>query len=157
MSENHHIVDYNVKFNRLAIQTGWDDSVLRHRYYSGLSDRIKDIMGQQGKPSTLSAMKSLAHSIDSRHWERLHEKSRSDIDIYAKPTSQPSSNNISDSEISDANISDSDNSDSEISDSNISDSEISDSNNSDPKISDSEQSKAATENSEIDDSDSDSE
>jgi hypothetical protein len=77
MQDNHHIVKYNVDFNRLAIRTGWDDAVLRHRYYSGLAERIKDIMGQQGKPATLEAMKTLAHSIDSRHWERLREKSRS--------------------------------------------------------------------------------
>lgn len=76
MQDNQHIVKYNVEFNRLAIRTGWDDSVLRHRYYSGLAERIKDIMGQQVKPSSLDAMKTLAHSIDSRHWERLREKSR---------------------------------------------------------------------------------
>src|SRR5437016_2810729 len=76
MQENQHIVKYNVEFNRLAIRTGWDDSVLRHRYYSSLAERIKDIMGQQGKPPTLNAMKTLAHSIDARHWERLREKSR---------------------------------------------------------------------------------
>lgn len=78
MHDNQHIVNYNVNFNRLAIRTGWDDSVLRHCYYSGLAERIKDIMGQQEKPSTLSAMKNLAHSIDSRYWERLREKSRSE-------------------------------------------------------------------------------
>jgi len=77
MYDNQRIVKYNVEFNRLAIRTGWDDSVLRHRYYSGLAERIKDVMGQQGKPSTLEDMKTLAHSIDSRHWERLREKSRS--------------------------------------------------------------------------------
>jgi hypothetical protein len=77
MQDNQHIVKYNVEFNRLAIRTGWDNSVLRHRYYSGLAERIKDIMGQQGKPATLAAMKTLAHAIDSRHWERLREKSRS--------------------------------------------------------------------------------
>jgi hypothetical protein len=76
MQDNQHIVKYNVEFNRLAIRTGWDDSVLRHRYYSGLAERIKDVMGQQGKPPTLEAMKTLAHSIDSRHWERNREKSR---------------------------------------------------------------------------------
>lgn len=76
MHDNQHIVKYNVEFNRLAIRTGWGDSVLRHRYYSGLAERIKDIMGQQGKPATLEDMKTLAHSIDSRHWERLREKSR---------------------------------------------------------------------------------
>jgi hypothetical protein len=77
MQDNHRILKYNVEFNRLAIRTGWDDSVLRHRYYTGLAERIKDIMGQQGKPATLEAMKTLAHAIDSRHWERLREKSRS--------------------------------------------------------------------------------
>jgi Domain of unknown function (DUF4939) len=78
MKDNQRIIKYNVDFNRLAIQTGWDDSVLRHRYYSGLAERIKDIMGQQGKPATLEAMKTLAHSIDARHWERHREKSRSE-------------------------------------------------------------------------------
>jgi hypothetical protein len=77
MQDNQRIVKYNVEFNRLAIRTGWDDSVLRHRYYTGLAERVKDIMGQQGKPATLDAMKLLAHSIDSRHWERIREKSRS--------------------------------------------------------------------------------
>lgn len=77
MNDSHRILKYNVEFNRLAIRTGWDDSVLRHRYYTGLAERIKDIMGQQGKPATLEAMKSLAHAIDSRHWERHREKSRS--------------------------------------------------------------------------------
>ena len=86
MRDNQHILKYNVDFNRLAIQTGWSDSVLRHRYYSGLAERIKDIMGQQGKPSTLDEMKTLAHAIDSRHWERLREKSRAE-----KP--QPKSDN----------------------------------------------------------------
>jgi hypothetical protein len=76
MQDNQKIVKYNVEFNRLSIRTGWDENVLRHRYYSGLAERIKDVMGQQGKPQTLDAMKALAHSIDSRHWERLREKSR---------------------------------------------------------------------------------
>ena len=76
MNDNQRILKYNVEFNRLAIRTGWDDGVLRHRYYTGLAERIKDIMGQQGKPATLEAMKTLAHTIDSRHWERIREKSR---------------------------------------------------------------------------------
>lgn len=88
MRENQRIVKYNVDFNRLAIQTGWDDGVLRHRYYSGLAERIKDVMGQQGKPDHLDAMKTLAHHIDARHWERAREKSRSD-----KPKSESKSDN----------------------------------------------------------------
>ena len=164
MSENQRIVKYNVKFNRLAIKTGWDDSVLRHRYYSGLSERIKDIIGQQGKPSTLAAMKNLAHSIDSRHWERLREKSRSEnstlhsaIDLHDSENSDPNNSNsdISDSEISDP-CSNSEISDSEIFDSNISDSENSDSENSDSRNSVSENSNSDSEfcDSRICDSDS---
>ena len=89
MSDNQRIVKYNVEFNRYAVQTGWDDSVLRHRYYSGLAERIKDIMGQQGKPATLDGMKSLAHTIDARHWERLREKSRAN---KGKPDNSKSDN-----------------------------------------------------------------
>ena len=76
MQDNQRIIKYNVEFNALAIRTGWDDNVLRYRYYTGLAERIKDIMGQQGKPSTLSEMRALAHSIDHRYWERQKEKSR---------------------------------------------------------------------------------
>ena len=76
MKDNQRILKYNVDFNHYAIRTGWDEVVLRHRYYAGLAERIKDVMGQQGKPATLDEMKVLAHSIDSRHWERLREKSR---------------------------------------------------------------------------------
>ena len=93
MRENQCIVKYNVDFNHFAVQTGWDDSILRHRYYSGLAEHIKDIMGQQGKPATLEAMKTLAHHIDARHWERLREKSRSD---KSKPDNNRSDNSKSD-------------------------------------------------------------
>ena len=91
MKEGQRILKYNIEFTRLATQTGWDDSVLRHRYYSGLAERIKDIMGQQGKPSTLDAMRSLAHSIDACHWERIRENSRSGSD---RPTNHNSGTNI---------------------------------------------------------------
>ena len=37
-------------------------------------------MGPQGKPDTLDNMRLLAHSIDTRHWERVCEKSRSGSD-----------------------------------------------------------------------------
>jgi Ty3 transposon capsid-like protein len=90
MKENQRILEYNVEFNGLAVQTGWNDSVLRHRYYSGLAERIKDAMGQLGKPSTLDKMKTLAHSVDARYWERIREKSCSGSD---KTSNTNSSNN----------------------------------------------------------------
>ena len=75
MHDNQHIVKYNIEFNCLTICTSWDEGVLWHRYYSRLTECIKDIMGQQGKPLTLAKMKTLVHHIDSHHWECLHKKS----------------------------------------------------------------------------------
>jgi Retrotransposon gag protein/Zinc knuckle len=95
MQENQHIIKYNVEFTKFAIQTGWDEGVLRHRYYSGLAERIKDVMGQHPKPRTLEDMKILAHGIDARYWERHREKTRSDkskpdkSDKSDKPDNKP--------------------------------------------------------------------
>ena len=69
MQDNQCILKYNIDLNRLSIQTGWNNDILWHHNYSGLAKRIKDIMGQQGKPPTLTEMKLLAHAIDSHHWE----------------------------------------------------------------------------------------
>ena len=80
MKDNQHILRYNIEFTRLATQTGWNDSVLWHCYYSGLAEQIKDIIETQGKPTTLEAMKTLAHSIDACHWEHVWEKSHSSSD-----------------------------------------------------------------------------
>src|SRR5271155_2978718 len=102
MRENQRIVKYDVEFNRFAIKTGWDDAVLCHRYYSGLAERIKDIMGQQAKPTTLDNTRKLAHSIDSRYWERLREKNRSD---KTNTTSDNRSDNKSDKNNSQASSS----------------------------------------------------
>ena len=77
MQDNQHIVKYNIEFNHLAIHTSWDENILRHRYYTGLAEQIKDIMGHQVKPATLNAMKLLAHTIDAHHWECIREKSHS--------------------------------------------------------------------------------
>ena len=107
MKDNQRILKYNIEFTRLATQTGWDDSVLRHRYYSGLAERIKDVMGQQGKPSTLDAMKTLAHSIDARHWERQREKSRTTSDKSSNTNS--GNNNKSDKKTNSSNSNSSNN------------------------------------------------
>ena len=49
-------------------------------------------MGQQGKPDTLDKMRILAHSIDARHWERVHERSRSGPDRSNHHNSSNSNN-----------------------------------------------------------------
>ena len=76
MKENQRIAKYLVNFNRLAVQTGWGSQSLRHVFYRGLPDRIKDTMSERGKPATLLEMKQMAQTIDARYWERKAEKSR---------------------------------------------------------------------------------
>ena len=84
MQYNQHIIKYDVEFNSL-----W------HCYYSNLVECIKDIMGQQAKPETIDAMKVLARTIDSCHWEHLHEKSCSGKGKSNDKPNQQSSNNNS--------------------------------------------------------------
>lgn len=76
MLSEHRISDYNVKFNRLAILTGYNNQALRYSYYKGLPDRIKDEISRQGKPKRLAELRALAISIDARYWEGRAEKSR---------------------------------------------------------------------------------
>jgi Retrotransposon gag protein. len=90
MKDSHRIAKYLVSFNRLATQTGWDSSALRHIFYRGLPDRIKDQMSQVGKPSTLLAMKNLAQQIDARYWERKAETSRDNRTATSVTNSKPS-------------------------------------------------------------------
>jgi len=95
MRENQRILKYNVEFTRLSILTGWTGNILKHRYYTGLAERIKDVIGQQGKPAELTELKTLAHAIDARHWERLREKSRNDSKIPSKSDNKTNSNSSS--------------------------------------------------------------
>jgi len=76
MKENQRIAKYLVNFNRLAVQTGWGSQSLRHVFYRGLLDRIKDTMSERGKPATILEMKQMAQTIDARYWERKAEKAR---------------------------------------------------------------------------------
>ncbi|KIM49956.1 hypothetical protein SCLCIDRAFT_34879 [Scleroderma citrinum Foug A] len=59
MRDNHQVVQYIVNFNCLASQV-WDygDGALRHLFYSGLPDHLKD---------------EITHEIDTRYWEHKDE------------------------------------------------------------------------------------
>src|SRR5277367_1600221 len=92
MWENQRILKYNVEFNHLSILTGWKGPILKHRYYTGLAEHIKDVIGQQGKPADLAELKSVAHAIDARHWERLCEKTRNDSKTPQKSDNKTNSN-----------------------------------------------------------------
>jgi len=50
--------------------------VLRHLFYSGLPDHLKDEIARVGKPLTLHGLRALCQEIDARYWERKDEISR---------------------------------------------------------------------------------
>ena len=77
MKDRQKINKYVVEFNRLTGQVrGWGDGALRHVFYSGLPDRIKDEISRVGKPRTLNGYRTLAQTIDARYWECKSEISR---------------------------------------------------------------------------------
>ncbi|KIK19106.1 hypothetical protein PISMIDRAFT_74899, partial [Pisolithus microcarpus 441] len=69
---------------------GYGDGALRHLFYSGLPDRIKDEISRVGKPNTLYGLRALAQEIDARYWEHKDEVAR-----QTKSSGGSSSNNTS--------------------------------------------------------------
>jgi len=76
MKPSDKISTYNVDFMRYASQLGWENSVLCHRYYQGLPNRIQDPIStwEQGKPTSFQDMYALAMTIDHCYWERDCER-----------------------------------------------------------------------------------
>ena len=75
MKPGDKISTYNVDFMCYASQLGWGNSVLYHRYYQGLPNRIQDPIStqEQGKPTSFQDMYALVMTIDYRYWERDRE------------------------------------------------------------------------------------
>jgi len=75
MKPGDKISTYNVDFMCYASQLGWGNSVLYHRYYQGLPNRIQDPIStwEQGKPTSFQDMYALAMTIDHCYWERDRE------------------------------------------------------------------------------------
>ena len=89
MKEGQKINKYVIEFNHLAGQVcGYGDGALRHIFYSGLPDRIKDEISRVRKPYTLDGFRTLVQTIDARYWER-----KSEISCQTKNSSLPSSSN----------------------------------------------------------------
>jgi len=72
MKPGDKISTYNVDFMHYVSQLGWENSVLYHRYYQRLLNRIQDPISiwEQGKPILFQDMYALAMTIDHRYWER---------------------------------------------------------------------------------------
>jgi len=75
MKPGDKISTYNVEFMQYTAQLNWDDTVLYHRFYQGLPNRLQDLIANrgQGKPTSFHAMYQLAITFDNRYWERNHK------------------------------------------------------------------------------------
>jgi len=78
MNPDDQIVTYNVAFLWYSTELQWIENALCYRYYSGLPDRIQDIISTRegGKLSTFQTLYSTAVSIDNHFWERKCEFKR---------------------------------------------------------------------------------
>ena len=86
MTDGQRITKYVVEFNCIASQIrGYGEGALRHHFYNGLPDCIKDEISRVGKPTMLSNLQQLAQAINARYWER-----KSEVSCQTKPTSIPS-------------------------------------------------------------------
>jgi len=103
MNPDDQIAFYNVAFLRYSAELQWTENALCHRYYSGLPDRIQDIISTRegGKPSTFQTLYSTAVSIDNHFWERKRESERA-LHFASRGSLYPEcSESVSDLSISD--------------------------------------------------------
>jgi len=103
MNPDDRIAIYNVAFLRYSAQLQWTKSALCHRYYSGLPDRIQDIISthEGGKPSTFQTLYSTAISIDNHFWERKRKSERAPDSTPQRPLYLEYSKSVSHLSISD--------------------------------------------------------
>ena len=65
MKENEQIQKYNIRFNTLAVATGWDLNALKWAYQQGLASRIKDELAQILELRTLAEYRTKVARIDN--------------------------------------------------------------------------------------------
>ncbi|KAG6326191.1 hypothetical protein ID866_12898, partial [Astraeus odoratus] len=87
MKDSSCINKYIIEFNHLATQVhGYGEGALRHMFYNGLLDCIKDEIAHIGKPPQLIDLHTMAQGIDMCYWEH-----KSEIACQNKSIPQPSS------------------------------------------------------------------
>jgi hypothetical protein len=106
------ISKYIICFNSLASRCDWGDSALRHRFYEGLPNCLKDeVLRGNSKPKTLLLMRQKAQNADARYWERkaeiVHKNNSSKPE---KANDKSSSNNSNSNNMSSSNNNSSNNS-----------------------------------------------
>lgn len=78
MADNSRIQKYLTPFYAFSRQTRFDNYALRHAFYKGLPDRIKDelIRHSQEELNTLDGLQRHAQAIDNHYWRREEERRR---------------------------------------------------------------------------------
>ncbi len=56
MKDTHHILKYNIEFNKYSTLTGFDNCALYAKYYKGLAPHIKDGLVFASHPTTLDGL-----------------------------------------------------------------------------------------------------
>lgn len=70
MDENQPCVKYIAEFTKLSGRSGLNEVALVHFLYTGLPDRLKNPISNEGKPKTVEGMKNAIRKFDRRYWER---------------------------------------------------------------------------------------
>lgn len=87
MKDSDRISDYLVRFNGLAVLTGWDEKALRHVLYSGFPARLKDDLSRIEYDRTLVGIRNAASRADNHYWRREEEKKREGSSRSSAPSS----------------------------------------------------------------------
>jgi len=71
MKPGDKIATYNMEFMWYAAQLNWDDTVLCHHFYQGLSNCLQDLIAnrEQRKLNSFYAMYQLAITFNNHYWE----------------------------------------------------------------------------------------
>jgi Retrotransposon gag protein len=77
LTQTSSVAVYATEFRRLQQYISWDDAALRHRFYRGLRNSVKDALVHEPKPSTLLELMEAANRLDNRIAERYAERSGS--------------------------------------------------------------------------------
>ena len=69
------VAEYTSKFDQYTMQTGWSDADHHTRYYSGLSDKVKDSMAIMDRPiATFEELRKVALVLDQHICQREAKK-----------------------------------------------------------------------------------
>jgi hypothetical protein len=104
MLTGQRISEYIVRFNSLASRCDWGDAPLRHRFYNGLPNRLKDEVSRgDGKPKTLHLLRLKAQNADARYWERKAEMAQENNSAKPEKNNDKSSSNNNSNNASSSN------------------------------------------------------